>query len=602
MANTFDPAAKGAAFVLSNGNLTARINANATQHCRTLSFKSTGKWYAEVKIDINLNFCAIYVGIAKNTSDVSNRLGQDTAGFAYVGGNFGAPFDGAKFTNSAFSGYASTYGNGDVIGILFDADAHTLGFSKNGVDLGVAFSGLSGSFCAAFGFQETGGGPEQGTINFGESSSLSFGPPAGYSIWGIPPDPSHGNATVALEKFTAFGRRQAVGQVTLQPFTAVGGYHGLGAAVMRPLQISGSGGPRSGTVTLEPMTVAGSGHQASFSLSVLQPFSAQGTGHVSSINAALNDLLTLQLDAAGETGFGGVQEGIIPLPTLEASNNGAENDVPLLQINAFLITGDSAQLVGTLPILTNEATGFLSILATGASTFPALTLEAVGLGENQGAFSGKVPKIYTVAVGFSGGVASLAAQVPVLSLTGIGYGPYVGTVDLILPPIHLDADGFSAVAAALRTWVLNLRKKGLTEYSNFAFNSYAEYRGTILAAGAAGILKLSAVNNDAGTAIAAQVRTGAESFGTSYNKRVPRIYVGYSTDGAMQFSTITSQDGKRTYLLPHNGITKIQQRRVPVGRGPKSPYWQYECTNVAGSDFLLEHVQVYPEKSSRRVV
>jgi len=45
----------------------------------------------------------------------------------------------------------------------------------------------------------------------------------------------------------------------------------------------------------------------------------------------------------------------------------------------------------------------------------------------------------------------------------------------------------------LRTWVLNLRKKGLTEYNNFAFNSYAEYRGTILAAGAAGILKLSAV-------------------------------------------------------------------------------------------------------------
>jgi len=79
------------------------------------------------------------------------------------------------------------------------------------------------------------------------------------------------------------------------------------------------------------------------------------------------------------------------------------------------------------------------------------------------------------------------------------------------------------------------------------------------------------------------------------NKRVPRIYVGYSTDGAMHFSTITSQDGQAYPTCCRTMASlKIQQRRVPVGRGPKSPYWQYECANVAGSDFLLEHVPGLP--------
>lgn len=595
MAVTFDPAGKSARITLSNGNLTATEDGTGTpQAVRCTLQKTSGKWYCEFTFATSIQ--GVRIGFVDTTFPLTTSLGGDADSYSYNQ-------SGTKSHITDNIAYGASYAVTDTIAIALDLDAGQVTFYKNNTSQGVAFTGITAATGWMFAYSDNNGtgGASACTINNG-ATTFAFTPPAGFTGMDTPPLASHGNAAVTLEKFTALGRRQAVGAVTLQPVLAFGGHNGLGAAVLQPLQIQGNGGPRAGAVTLQTATASGTGHSASYSQSVFKPFTAQGAGTVSSINTALTTFPALELEAVGTTGFNGVREGILPLLTLEAGNSGAENDLLLLQINALLTVGVDGQFVGTLPILTNQATGFLSILATGSSTFPALTLEAVGLGENQGVFSGKVPSVYTVAVGFSGGVASLAGQVPVLSLAAIGYGPYVGTVDLILPPIHLDADGFSAVAAALRTWVLNLRKKGLTEYNNFAFNSYAEYRGTILAAGAAGILKLSTVNNDAGTAINAQVRTGAESFGTSYNKRVPRIYVGYSTDGAMQFSTITSQDGKRTYLLPHNGITKIQQRRVPVGRGPKSPYWQYECTNVAGSDFLLEHVQVYPEKSSRRVV
>jgi hypothetical protein len=181
---------------------------------------------------------------------------------------------------------------------------------------------------------------------------------------------------------------------------------------------------------------------------------------------------------------------------------------------------------------------------------------------------------------------------------------YIWSAAWVVPMPHFSGSMVVALTDGTRTWVLNIRKKALTEYSNFPFNSYARFRGKLLSASAEGLFKHTGEDGDGDTSteIAALVRTGKEDFDTSYNKRVPRIYVGYKTAGNMRFSTITSQDGKRTYLLPDNGIRGVQQRRVPVGRGPKSPYWQFELTNVEGADFLIEHIQVYPEQGARRVV
>ena len=42
-----------------------------------------------------------------------------------------------------------SFGAGDVVGLLLDCDAGTLAVKKNGVRLGVAFTGLTGEFCWA---------------------------------------------------------------------------------------------------------------------------------------------------------------------------------------------------------------------------------------------------------------------------------------------------------------------------------------------------------------------------------------------------------------------------------------------------------------------
>jgi hypothetical protein len=206
-----------------------------------------------------------------------------------------------------------------------------------------------------------------------------------------------------------------------------------------------------------------------------------------------------------------------------------------------------------------------------------------------------------VTTGLSGANGTMGMEFP-FTFALAGYPPYEGTMAVFYPTPTVEIGITSEIAAATRTWVLNLRRKALTEYSNFEFNSYGVFRDALLSAGDAGLFLHAGQDDDAGTPIAARVRTGKESFGTSLNKRVPRIYANFRANGDMRFMTITSQGGERVYALPYNGLDEVQERRVPVGRGPKSPYWQFEMLNVNGSDFLIEKMQPYPEKSYRRVV
>jgi hypothetical protein len=46
----------------------------------------------------------------------------------------------------------------------------------------------------------------------------------------------------------------------------------------------------------------------------------------------------------------------------------------------------------------------------------------------------------------------------------------------------------------------------------------------------------------------------------------------------------------------------MQQRRVPIGKGPKARYWQYEVEGEDGADFTIENVLAYPTGLRRRVM
>lgn len=89
---------------------------------------SKGKWYFEATVADD-GLCR--VGFATPTS--TRNLGTDPQSFGYGG-------TAKKSFNRKFDDYGEVYQNGDTIGCFLDRGSNTISYSKNGKNLGLAFS------------------------------------------------------------------------------------------------------------------------------------------------------------------------------------------------------------------------------------------------------------------------------------------------------------------------------------------------------------------------------------------------------------------------------------------------------------------------------
>ena len=169
---TLNPLQNSTLHVLSDGNL--RITGNTGGYGATAGTigMSSGKWYWEqtltavVAQDINL-------GIGNRDTVLDNSYIGQTAR------SYGFSSNSRKWNGGVDSVYTTAWTNGNIIGLAFDADAGTLTLYKNGVSLGVAFSGIpSGDtyfpMAAAYGTTSI------SNLNFGQRA-FAYTAPSGFS-------------------------------------------------------------------------------------------------------------------------------------------------------------------------------------------------------------------------------------------------------------------------------------------------------------------------------------------------------------------------------------------------------------------------------------
>jgi hypothetical protein len=151
--------------------------------------------------------------------------------------------------------------------------------------------------------------------------------------------------------------------------------------------------------------------------------------------------------------------------------------------------------------------------------------------------------------------------------------------------------------------VLNTESLGISEYTNYPFNSFGKLGNDYLGASDTDIFRLTGAD-DAGTDIDAVIRTSMTNFGTNVFKRVPRAYLGYTSDGGMIMKTISTAGGVKTerwYELSPRTADAPAAARIQLGRGIKATYWQFELINKLGADFDIDSLQLYPMILKRRV-
>jgi len=127
----------------SNGNLTFTGSRSGNWSSVVSTFAlSSGKWYAEFKINSSAGLKIVGVEPAEDISDYNdNHAGHTADGRGYEDSN------GYLNTNGSSSSWGATYGNGDIIGVALDMDNRYVYFSKNGTfqNSGDPTSGSSGT-------------------------------------------------------------------------------------------------------------------------------------------------------------------------------------------------------------------------------------------------------------------------------------------------------------------------------------------------------------------------------------------------------------------------------------------------------------------------
>lgn len=162
---TWDPNTKGSTITLDSGNLGYTVGGATGLVCPGTIRVSSGKWFWEVTLTSGYGG----IGVAKVPYTASmSYIGQDTTSWGFYS-TLG------KGYNNTFTSAYGTYTTNDVIGVALDADAGSITFYKNGVSLGVAFTGMTGPYIPITSVNGAG----SGMANFGQRA-FAYAAPSGY--------------------------------------------------------------------------------------------------------------------------------------------------------------------------------------------------------------------------------------------------------------------------------------------------------------------------------------------------------------------------------------------------------------------------------------
>lgn len=154
-------------------------------------------------------------------------------------------------------------------------------------------------------------------------------------------------------------------------------------------------------------------------------------------------------------------------------------------------------------------------------------------------------------------------------------------------------------------WVLNTEgAMPVSEYDNYVFNSLAYSPNEMLGCSDQGLYVLDG-DTDAGTAIDAEIASLMLDFETSKLKRMSTAYIGYTSTGRLLLRVRSVDQGvyAEDWYEGRNTVAQTPpgQNRMKIGKGLRSRYWTFELTNIDGSDFELDKVELYPIVLDRRI-
>lgn len=130
-----------------------------------------------------------------------------------------------------------------------------------------------------------------------------------------------------------------------------------------------------------------------------------------------------------------------------------------------------------------------------------------------------------------------------------------------------------------------------TQYLNFTYNSMVRFGDRFLCASDSGLFEMTG-NTDDGTNINSYFELMTMDFGSSNQKRLRAVYLGYEAVGDITLVVSTEMGTSESYTVP--ATTSGQHaRRIMISRAIKGRYWTFKVQGDSVS-FCIDEIRVLP--------
>lgn len=150
--------------------------------------------------------------------------------------------------------------------------------------------------------------------------------------------------------------------------------------------------------------------------------------------------------------------------------------------------------------------------------------------------------------------------------------------------------------------VMNLNTTGMSEYTNYNFNSFFSVGNKYYGCCSDGVFLLEGDLDNASSIAQSVIKTATTDFGTQKLKSVRDAYAYVRSSGDMFVSLVTNEQVDRSdYPLYYDGVDGVHRRRVKTAQGIRGTTWGTSIKNDTNVDFTVKQLDVIPKELERSI-
>jgi hypothetical protein len=152
----------------------------------------------------------------------------------------------------------------------------------------------------------------------------------------------------------------------------------------------------------------------------------------------------------------------------------------------------------------------------------------------------------------------------------------------------------------MQTVRTNIKNNASTQYTNFEYNSVCVFNGKVLGAGSSGLFDTCNGNTDSGILINAYFVTSNTNFKDNGLKRLWFFILGLWSSGPVAITPFyNGVEANPITVVPKIMNSFHQIKKMFRDKLTKCTYSKFKFSNVAGSDFTVDSINVSTSSSSQ---